>query len=136
MMTKPSSRHFKVEEVGDVLVVHFMSKKLLDPNDIQVTGEQLFRLVDDLGWRHLILDFRNVEYLSSTALGKFIALNKKVKSAGRSMVIRNINAQIHELFQLSNLTCETNDDPGCCFQQEGNGQQHYGPKEKAANISE
>jgi anti-sigma B factor antagonist len=112
MMTKTSSRHFKVEEAGDFLVVLFTCKKLLDSKDIQVTGEQLCRLADDLGWRDLILDFRNVEYLSSIALGKFIALNKKVKSAGRRLVIRNINAEIHELFKLCDLTCETE---GCVF---------------------
>ncbi|MFQ3651178.1 MAG: STAS domain-containing protein, partial [Gemmataceae bacterium] len=49
------------------------------------------------------LNFRNVKYLSSAALGKLIALNKKVKSAGGSLVLSNINPEIIEVFEITKL---------------------------------
>jgi anti-sigma B factor antagonist len=105
------SKYLEVEAVGDVSVVRFIHKKLLDPQDIQSTGEELFRLVDERGRHNLVLDFANLEYFSSTALGKFINLYKKVKAAGGRMVIRNLNEQIQELFKLSCLPWETKEEP-------------------------
>ena|SRR5579864_626665 len=107
MLTKTRSRNFKVEDLGDVSVVTFIDKKLLDPKEIQIMGEELSRLVDEQGRQHLILDFQHVEYLSSTALGKFINLYKKLKTTGGKLVIRNINTQIQELFDLCCLPWET-----------------------------
>src|SRR5438034_3192904 len=59
------SQRLEVEDIGDVTVVNFTDKKILDEQNIQLIGEQLFRLVDELGRRKLLLNFRNVEYLSS-----------------------------------------------------------------------
>jgi anti-sigma B factor antagonist len=111
MLTKSQNCHLEVEDIGDVSLVRFTSKRLLDPTEIQLVGMELFRLVDELGRRHVILDLGNVEYVSSAALGKFITLYKKVKAVGGRLVIRNINAQVRELFQLSDLPWEAADDP-------------------------
>src|SRR6266568_3207242 len=86
MSSQPRRRRLEVEDIGEVTVVNFTDKKILDEQNIQIIGEQLFSLVDELGRRKLILNFSNVEYLSSAALGKFITLNKKVKTAGGSLI--------------------------------------------------
>ena len=54
----------QVEDIGDVTVVNFTDKKILDEQNIQIIGEQLFSLVDELGRRKLLLNFSNVEYLA------------------------------------------------------------------------
>ena len=46
-------------------------------------GEQLFSLVDELGRRKILLNFGNVEFLSSAALGKLITLNKQAPERRR-----------------------------------------------------
>jgi len=99
----PSRRRLEVEDIGDVTVVNFIDKKILDEQNIQIIGEQLFSLVDELGRRKLILNFSNVEYLSSAALGKFITLNKKVNAAGGRLVLCNIDPQIYEVFEITKL---------------------------------
>jgi anti-sigma B factor antagonist len=101
------TKHIVVDNVGDVSVVHFTDKKLLDNQVIQNIGVELFRLVADLGRPNLVLDFANVEYLSSAALGKFINLYKKVKSAGGRMMICNINSQLQQLLELCDIPWET-----------------------------
>ena len=103
MATPPKRRRLELEEVGDVTVVSFVDKKILDEQNIQIIGEQLFSLVDELGRRKLILNFSNVEYLSSAALGKFITLNKKVNAAGGRLVLCNIDPQIYEVFEITKL---------------------------------
>ena len=103
MSTQPRRRRLEVEDIGDVTVVNFTDKKILDEQNIQIIGEQLFSLVDELGRRKLILNFSNVEYLSSAALVKFITLNKKVNSACGRLVLCNIDPQIYEVFEITKL---------------------------------
>src|SRR6266581_5234347 len=101
--SQPKRRRLEVEDIGDVTVVSFTDKKILDEQNIQVIGEQLFSLVDELGRRKLLLNFGNVEYLSSAALGKFITLNKKVQAAGGRLILCNIDPQIREVFEITKL---------------------------------
>src|SRR5260221_7357177 len=99
----PRRRRLEVVEEGDVTVVNFIDKKILDEQNIQKIGEDLFSLVDELGRKKILLNFSNVEYLSSAALGKFITLNKKVSTAGGKLVMCNINEDIFEVFEITKL---------------------------------
>ena len=103
MSSQPRRRRLEVEHIGDVTVVNFVDRKILDEQNIQVIGEQLFSLVDEEGLRKLLLNFSNVEYLSSAALGKLITLNKKLQAAGGRLILCNIDPQIHEVFEITKL---------------------------------
>jgi anti-sigma B factor antagonist len=103
MTTQSRRRRLEVEDIGDVTVVNFIDKKILDEQNIQIIGEQLFGLVDELGRRKLLLNFGNVDYLSSSALGKFITLNKKVNTAGGRLILCNIAPHIFEVFEITKL---------------------------------
>lgn len=103
MSTQPRRRRLEVENIGDVTVVNFVDRKILDEQNIQIIGEQLFSLVDEEGSRKLLLNFGNVEYLSSAALGKLITLNKKLLNAKGKLILCNIDSQIHEVFEITKL---------------------------------
>src|SRR5437762_13516454 len=103
MSTQPRRRRLEVEDIGDVTVVNFTDRKILDEQNIQIIGEQLFSLVDELGRRKILLNFGNVEYLSSAALGKLITLNKKLQAANGRLVLCNIDPQIYEVFEITKL---------------------------------
>jgi anti-sigma B factor antagonist len=103
MSSQPRRRRLEMEPIGDITVVSFLDKKILDEQNIQIIGEELFRLVDDQGYRKLLLNFGNVEYLSSAALGKLITLNKKLQQAGGRLVLCNIRPEIHEVFEITKL---------------------------------
>ena len=75
-----SRRRLEVEDIGDVAVVNFVDKKILDEQNIQMIGDDLFRLVDELGRRKVLLNFKNVEFMSSAALGKLITLHRKLQA--------------------------------------------------------
>jgi anti-sigma B factor antagonist len=103
MTSQPQRRRLSVEDVGEVTVVNFTDRKILDEQNIQLIGEQLFSLVDEAGRRKILLNFANVEYLSSAALGKLITLNKKVQAAGGRLILCNIDPQIYEVFEITKL---------------------------------
>jgi anti-sigma B factor antagonist len=103
MSSQPRRRRLEVEDIGDVTVVNFTDRKILDEQNIQVIGEQLFSLVDEVGRRKLLLNFANVEYLSSAALAKLITLNKKLQQVGGRLILCNISDQIYEVFEITKL---------------------------------
>ena len=96
-------RRIDIEDVGDVTVAKFTDKKILDENNIQMIGNQLSGLVDDDGRRKIILDFSNVEYLSSAALGKLITMNQKVRDVGGTLRLCSIRPDIFEVFAITRL---------------------------------
>ena len=103
-MSSPARRRrLEVEHIGDVTVVNFVDRKILDEQNIQIIGEQLFSLVDEEGSRKLLLNFGNVEYLSSAALAKLITLNKKLQQAGGRLILCNIDPSIYEVFEITKL---------------------------------
>lgn len=103
MSTQPRRRQLVVTDMGDVTVVSFTEKKILDEPNIQAIGEQLFGLVDDQGKKKIVLNFGRVEYLSSAALGKLITLNKKVNQAGGRLALCSIAPTIYEVFEITGL---------------------------------
>jgi len=98
-----STQRLDIEEVGDVTIAKFIDKKILDENNIQIIGNQLFALVDEDARNKIILDFSNVEYLSSAALGKLITMEKKVKAAKGKLRLACIRPEIYEVFAITKL---------------------------------
>jgi anti-sigma B factor antagonist len=107
-MTTP--RRLEVEDIGDVTVVNFTDKKILDEQAVQSIREELFSLVGEQGRSKIMLNFGNVEYLSSAALGTFITLSKKVNAAGGRLILCNIDPQLSELFSITGLNTSFDDD--------------------------
>jgi anti-sigma B factor antagonist len=98
-----STRRIDIEEIGDICIARFIDKKILDENNIQVIGNQLFSLIDEEHRKKIILDFSNVEYLSSAALGKLITMEKKVKAAKGNLRLCCIRPEIYEVFAITKL---------------------------------
>jgi anti-sigma B factor antagonist len=89
---------------GDVTVVHFTGCKVaLDEETLDRIHDQLLALADEPGEPDLLLDFGNVEYLTSTALGALVSLHKKLLATGRHLTVGNLNAQVHEVFAVTRL---------------------------------
>lgn len=98
-----SNRRLDIDEVNDVTVARFTDKKILDESNIQIIGNQMFSLVDEDHRQKIVLDFTNVEYLSSAALGKLITMDKKVKAAGGKLRLCSIRSDILEVFKITRL---------------------------------
>jgi anti-sigma B factor antagonist len=96
-------RRLQVTEVGDITVVRFVDRKILDEVNIQELGQELFQLVEEEGRQRLLLNFSTVEFLSSAALGKLITLDKKVKARKGELRLSNIRPEIYEVFAITKL---------------------------------
>lgn len=97
------NRRIQVAEVGDVAVVRFQDRKILDAANIQELGEELFALVEQEKRGKLLLNFSDVQFLSSAALNKIIVLDRKVKAAGGQLKLCSLVPEIEEVFVITRL---------------------------------
>lgn len=93
----------EVSEIRGITVVAFVERKILEAVHILELGEELSRLVEKDGCRDLLLDFSNVEFLSSAALNKLIILDKKVKIKSGQLKLCCMMPEIREVFVITRL---------------------------------
>jgi anti-sigma B factor antagonist len=96
-------RRIETTDVNGVTVVSFTDRKILDQASIQEMGDELFALVDRDGARTVLLDFGNVEFLSSAALNKLIMLDKKVRQNAGRLKLCSLRPEILEVFVITRL---------------------------------
>jgi anti-sigma B factor antagonist len=93
-----------VGSVEKFTVVEFKTPSLMDPLDLQNIGEALYRLVDDQDKRLLILDFEQVEYISSQAIGILLTLHKKLAALSNSkLILCGVGERLAELLRITRL---------------------------------
>ena len=96
-------QRLEISEGGDVTVVRFRDRRISNLLEIEQVGQELYRLVDEGKHKRLVLDFSDVEYLSSALIGKLISLNAKVQARGGSVKLCSIRREILEVFHACKL---------------------------------
>jgi anti-sigma B factor antagonist len=87
----------------DIRVVEFTSAKILDEANIAEIGATLNSMIDEAATPKLLLDFANVDHLSSAALGMLINANNRIKQRNGQLRLTNIKPQIYEVFVITKL---------------------------------
>lgn len=95
--------HLTVKETDGVRVVEFADRKILDELCISEIRDELSKLVEGANGVKLLLSFKNVEHLSSAALGVLITLNKQVSDQKGKLKLSDITPQIFEVFKITRL---------------------------------
>ncbi|MFQ5494955.1 MAG: STAS domain-containing protein [Phycisphaerae bacterium] len=95
--------HITVAEAGEVRVVTFSDRKILDELSIAEIRDELTQLVESTKRIKLLLSFKNVEHLSSAALGVLITLNKQVGEQKGTLKLSDICPRIFEVFKITRL---------------------------------
>jgi anti-sigma B factor antagonist len=90
----------QVHKQNEVAVVTFATSRILDQSNVQQLGDELNALVDTYGLEKIVLNFANVNYMSSAVMGKLVSLRKKVEGAGGTLVLCNIEESIYEIFKI------------------------------------
>lgn len=101
-MAEQTSR-LKLTRWGAIVQVDFTDRKILDELCIMEIQEELNRLVDSEPNARLVLCFRNVDHLTSAALGMLITLNKRVREKNGRLRLSDIKSQLLEIFKITRL---------------------------------
>lgn len=101
-MSSQESR-LSVDVDGEVTRIGFLDRNILEEASIQQIGDEVGDLIDASANPKLLLNFENVEHLSSAALGTLITINNKIKAKGGQLRLAQIDAQIYEVFVITKL---------------------------------
>ncbi len=98
-----SRSHLTVTESNGVSVVGFADRKILEELSIREIEDEIGQLIDGHPDKNLLLSFKNVDHLSSAALGMLITLNKKMSDQTGKLKLSDISPQIFEVFKITRL---------------------------------
>lgn len=95
--------HLTVTAKDGVHIVEFSDRKILEELSIRKIEEELSALVSKDEEIKLLLNFKNVEHLSSAALGMLINLEKEMTRKNGKLMLSDIRPQIYEVFRITRL---------------------------------
>jgi len=87
---------------GDV-VITFKDARLVDEEHIGKLEETIIQLAESEPGTNMTLDFKKVQFMSSTALGFLVKLQKTVTIGKGKLKLRNMSKQIFEVFKITGL---------------------------------
>jgi anti-anti-sigma factor len=94
----------EVDAVGPLTVASVTHLEVLAEEDVQALGEQLLGLVDDRGCRQIMLDLGGIKAISSSMLGKILALYKRAKAEGGRLALCGVSGRLRESLEALQLT--------------------------------
>lgn len=101
-MTAKESR-LVIQEDGDITRIGFLDRNILEEAIIHQIGDEIGAMVSASSNPKLLLNFDNVEHLSSFALGILIQTYNDIRDKGGQLRLVNIDPQIYEVFKITRL---------------------------------
>ena len=99
-----ANNHLTISQLpGGAQRVGFTTRNILDEALIHQIGEEVAGLVAASNNPKLLVSFKGVEHLSSTALGMLITVKNKVAAKGGQLRLADIDPKILEVFRITRL---------------------------------
>ncbi len=95
--------HLTVTDSGDVHIVEFSDRKIIEELTISQIGDELTSLITGTPKIKLLLSFDRVEHLSSAALGVLIKVHHQTADVEGKLRLSEITPQIYEVFKITRL---------------------------------
>jgi anti-sigma B factor antagonist len=83
---------------NQVTIVEVLSRQLWGPTIMQELVQELSSLLEQAEYKDILLNLRQVEYISSAALNRLINFHKRVQSAGGKLKLCCLRPSIEEIF--------------------------------------
>ena len=97
------SKHIHVAKSGDAVVVNFLDHKIHATIAIADLGDELYEVAARPDCRKLVLNFADVEFLSSAMFGKVLGLKKRMAAKDGCLRLCEINPNVRLMFKLTGL---------------------------------
>jgi anti-sigma B factor antagonist len=96
-------RRIQAAKKGDIHMVLLKDAKILDNTALDEIRTELLQLVGNVPAPDVLLDFANVEFMSSAMLGLLGQIHRKVGAAKGRLKMCGIRPEILTVFKLTNL---------------------------------
>lgn len=98
-----SYQHISIREHGDVVVVDFTKRPMLDAWTAREFGEELRDVAGRADCGTLLLNFAAVTWLASAMLEKLVMVHRMMASRGGSLILAGVGPDIREVLALTKL---------------------------------
>lgn len=103
-MSVPELKHLQVKDLDGVAVVDFVGSQLMYATDlVEDVGQELLSLVKDQSKYKILLNFRNVQYVSSTMLGQLAHLDREVKKVKGQLRLCGLGPVLRDTFRIGHF---------------------------------
>jgi anti-anti-sigma factor len=92
-------RDFVVKKIDEVSVVRFINKSLIAPGEVEKISSSIHGLIEG-GACRFVLDFKNVELVSSSTLSMLLDLKKRLAKIQGALVLVS-SRRLRELLDIS-----------------------------------
>jgi len=86
-----------------IRTVHLGDARLTDESKLEQLGQDLIKQLNDTTEERVILDFRSVQFMSSSMLGKLVQVQKKCKEFKVHLKLCGISSDIQQVFKITRL---------------------------------
>ena len=102
-MSEFHSTFMALEERDPGLVLTITRPQLSDEENIDLLAKELNDLVDQRGCRQMIISLQQVQYITSAALGKLIALHRRLHRKDGRLVVCGAFDSVKDVLHASRL---------------------------------
>ena len=93
-----------VQHGVDVTFVTFNDGQILDEQHVKELEKEIMFLVEQAKRENMMLDFCNVEFMTSAFLGLLVKVHKRIRERGGYLKLRHIDPSIYKVFEITRLT--------------------------------
>jgi anti-sigma B factor antagonist len=99
-----SAANVLIQRIGDATVVTLQESRLLESQQLDALGRELYRLVDEMDRKKLVVDCTKVQFMASAAIGVFVNLQKKSAAIKGTLIICGLRKELMQVFEITKLT--------------------------------
>jgi anti-sigma B factor antagonist len=94
---------FTISRVGNTTVVKLAGPRITDQVYVTELGDELVAVAEAAAPPDVLIDLNDVEFLSSSVLGKLIRLLKRIREKNGRLRLCSIRPSILEVFEITQL---------------------------------
>ena len=91
------------EVKDEIRIVFIDAQRLVDGPGIEQCSREITELLDKSEEKHVLLHFGRLAFMSSSALGMLVRINKKCKEYKIALKLCNISPDIFQVFKITGL---------------------------------
>src|SRR5271165_3382695 len=93
----------KSEVKDEIRIIFIDAPRLVDGPGIDQCSREIIELLDKTEEKHVLVHFGRLAFMSSSALGMLVRVNKKCKEYKISLKLCNISPDIYQVFKITGL---------------------------------
>ena len=93
----------KIEEEKNITIASFLDIAMLDETSVKKLGDELETLIKGRDKITLVIDFSNIEFVSSAVLGRLVKVRKIIKSKDGKLALCSMKKDLKQVFKVTKL---------------------------------